>query len=133
QLAPPAPQAPPPPAPAPVPSPVFSFEPSHGAVPAAERARAEMTADELRQTRSSPVVRKIAAEHNVDIRQLQGTGISGRVTKQDILGHLEGRGPGEQPSAAVPPPPPAPAPARATPPPLAPAPSAYSPPAPPAS
>jgi pyruvate dehydrogenase E2 component (dihydrolipoamide acetyltransferase) len=66
-----------------------------------------MTADELRQTRSSPVVRKIAAEHNVDIRQVPGTGISGRVTKQDILGHIEGRpaapaagGPGPAPAAA---------------------------------
>jgi len=50
-----------------------------------------MTVDELRQARSSPVVRKIAAEHDVDIRQVPGTGISGRVTKQDILSHLEGR------------------------------------------
>jgi 2-oxoglutarate dehydrogenase E2 component (dihydrolipoamide succinyltransferase) len=38
-------------------------------------------------------VRKIAREHNVDIAQLRGTGISGRVTKDDILGFLgqEGR------------------------------------------
>ena len=58
---------------------------------AAEKPRGEMTVDELRQTRSSPVVRKIAAEHNVDIREIPGTGIAGRVTKQDILGHLETR------------------------------------------
>jgi 2-oxoglutarate dehydrogenase E2 component (dihydrolipoamide succinyltransferase) len=50
-----------------------------------------MSVDELRQARSSPVVRKIAAEHNVDIREVPGTGISGRVTKQDILGHIESR------------------------------------------
>jgi 2-oxoglutarate dehydrogenase E2 component (dihydrolipoamide succinyltransferase) len=50
-----------------------------------------MTVDELRQTRSSPVVRKIAAEHKVDIRQIPGTGIAGRVTKNDILGHIETR------------------------------------------
>jgi 2-oxoglutarate dehydrogenase E2 component (dihydrolipoamide succinyltransferase) len=50
-----------------------------------------MTAEELRLTRSSPVVRKIAAEHQVDIREIPGTGIGGRVTKQDILGHIEGR------------------------------------------
>ena len=55
----------------------------------AEKPRAEMTVDELRQARSSPVVRKIAAEHNVDIRQIPGTGIAGRVTKNDILGHIE--------------------------------------------
>jgi len=47
-----------------------------------------MTAEELRLTRSSPVVRKIAAEHHVDIREIPGTGIGGRVTKQDILGHI---------------------------------------------
>jgi 2-oxoglutarate dehydrogenase E2 component (dihydrolipoamide succinyltransferase) len=59
-----------------------------------------MTVDELRQTRSSPVVRKIAAEHHVDIREVPGTGIAGRVTKQDILGHLEGRGSSEPAPAA---------------------------------
>jgi pyruvate dehydrogenase E2 component (dihydrolipoyllysine-residue acetyltransferase) len=43
--------------------------------------------DTIRQ-RSSPLVRRIAKEHNVDISQLQGTGIAGRVTKDDILGFL---------------------------------------------
>jgi pyruvate dehydrogenase E2 component (dihydrolipoamide acetyltransferase) len=57
--------------------------------PAAEKPRSEMTADELRLTRSSPVVRKIAAEHQLDIRDIAGTGIGGRVTKQDILGVIE--------------------------------------------
>jgi 2-oxoglutarate dehydrogenase E2 component (dihydrolipoamide succinyltransferase) len=56
------------------------------------KPEAELTADELRQARSSPVVRKIAAEHHVDIREVPGTGISGRVTRQDILTHIEGRG-----------------------------------------
>ena len=37
--------------------------------------------------RSSPLVRKIAKEHNVDISQIHGTGIAGRVTKDDILGY----------------------------------------------
>lgn len=45
--------------------------------------------EELRRTRSSPLVRKMAAEHSVDITELTGTGISGRVTKQDLLAHLE--------------------------------------------
>jgi 2-oxoglutarate dehydrogenase E2 component (dihydrolipoamide succinyltransferase) len=94
-------------------------EPSKAA-PAPEKPRSEMTVDELRQSRSSPVVRKIAAEHNVDIRQIPGTGIAGRVTKQDILGHLEGR-PAEP--AAPPPrfPSPVPAPAAGAPPAPAPA------------
>lgn len=40
--------------------------------------------------RSSPLVRKIAKEHGVDLSRLSGTGISGRVTKHDILAHLGG-------------------------------------------
>ena len=44
---------------------------------------------DLRRQRSSPLVRRIAKEHNVDIRLIKGTGISGRVTKQDILGFIE--------------------------------------------
>jgi pyruvate dehydrogenase E2 component (dihydrolipoamide acetyltransferase) len=48
--------------------------------------------DALHQ-RSSPLVRKIAKEHNVDISQIRGTGIAGRVTKDDILTFIgqEGR------------------------------------------
>jgi 2-oxoglutarate dehydrogenase E2 component (dihydrolipoamide succinyltransferase) len=42
----------------------------------------------LRRTRSSPVVRKIAKEHGIDITRLTGTGISGRVTRRDILAHV---------------------------------------------
>jgi len=41
--------------------------------------------------RSSPLVRKIAAENKIDLRGIPGTGASGRITKQDILGHLEQR------------------------------------------
>jgi len=58
--------------------------------------------EERRRTRSSPVVRKIAAEHGIEIRQIQGTGIQGRVTKKDILGFIEAGGaaaPAAQPMA----------------------------------
>jgi pyruvate dehydrogenase E2 component (dihydrolipoamide acetyltransferase) len=79
------------------------------------RPRAGMTVEDLRHTRSSPVVRKIAAEHHVDISEIPGTGISGRVTKQDILGHLETK-------AAPTPPSPPPTRPPAPPPPIAPAP-----------
>ena len=48
--------------------------------------------DELRRTRSSPLVRKIAQEEGVDISQIEGTGIGGRVTKQDIRSFIENRG-----------------------------------------
>jgi 2-oxoglutarate dehydrogenase E2 component (dihydrolipoamide succinyltransferase) len=47
------------------------------------------TAEELRRTKSSPLVRKIAEEHGVDIARLEGTGLSGRVTKNDILSFIE--------------------------------------------
>jgi len=39
--------------------------------------------------RSSPLVRRIAKDHNVDITQISGSGIGGRVTKHDILGYIE--------------------------------------------
>ncbi len=47
------------------------------------------SAEELRRTKSSPLVRKIAQEHGVDIANLEGTGLSGRVTKNDILSFIE--------------------------------------------
>jgi pyruvate dehydrogenase E2 component (dihydrolipoamide acetyltransferase) len=39
--------------------------------------------------RSSPLVRKIAREHNVNLSQVSGTGMGGRITKQDIMAFLE--------------------------------------------
>jgi len=39
--------------------------------------------------RSSPLVRRIAKDHNVDITQISGSGIGGRVTKHDILDYIE--------------------------------------------
>ena len=57
--------------------------------PAAERSGDGATAEELRRTKSSPLVRKIAEEHGIDIKQLEGTGMSGRVTKNDILSFIE--------------------------------------------
>ena len=48
--------------------------------------------DDAHRQKSSPLVRRIAREHNVDITKIQGTGINGRVTKQDILGFIESGG-----------------------------------------
>jgi 2-oxoglutarate dehydrogenase E2 component (dihydrolipoamide succinyltransferase) len=45
--------------------------------------------EERVRTKSSPLVRKIAAEHGVNIASLQGSGVAGRVTKRDILGFIE--------------------------------------------
>src|SRR5262249_30879686 len=56
--------------------------------------------ENLARERSSPLVRQIAAEHQVDISQVQGTGIGGRVTKHDILTFVEQRGRGAGPTAA---------------------------------
>ena len=47
------------------------------------------TVDELRRTKSSPLVRNIAREHGIDITRIPGSGISGRVTKHDILSFIE--------------------------------------------
>ena len=51
-------------------------------------------AETLRLTRSSPVVRRLAAEHDLEIAEIPGTGIGGRVTKKDIEGFIEQRGAG---------------------------------------
>ena len=56
------------------------------------------TAEELRRTKSSPLVRKIAQEHGVDIARLEGTGMSGRVTKNDILSFIESGAPAATPA-----------------------------------
>ena len=45
--------------------------------------------DERRRTKSSPLVRKIARENNIDITNIQGSGVSGRVTKNDIIGYIQ--------------------------------------------
>ncbi|HEY1250052.1 MAG TPA: dihydrolipoamide acetyltransferase family protein [Thermoanaerobaculia bacterium] len=67
------------PAPAPRPAP-----------PASEGAQVESIEERIRR-RSSPLVRKIAQEHAIDIGEVEGTGIHNRVTKNDILSHLENR------------------------------------------
>lgn len=45
--------------------------------------------DEDEHARSSPLVRKIAREHNVNLSEVEGTGLGGRITKQDILAFIE--------------------------------------------
>jgi pyruvate dehydrogenase E2 component (dihydrolipoyllysine-residue acetyltransferase) len=70
-------------APAPAPSPAPAAAPAH-----------ETAHDE--DVRSSPLVRKIAREHNVDLAQVSGTGLGGRITKQDIMAFIE-KGPTSAP------------------------------------
>ncbi len=70
--------------------------------PPALRGDGSETAEDRLRRRSTPLVRKIAAEHQVDISQISGTGFAGRVTKQDILGFID-RGPAVQtPAAPIP-------------------------------
>jgi len=52
------------------------------------------TAEERLRRRSTPLVRKIAAEHSLDLAAVPGTGYAGRVTKRDILGYIETGVPG---------------------------------------
>ena len=69
---------------------------------APERGGDEASAEELRRTKSSPLVRKIAEEHGINIAQLEGTGMSGRVTKNDILSFIESGAPAPSRAAAQP-------------------------------
>lgn len=55
----------------------------------------------LRDIRTSPLVRRLAREHNIDLSQIRGTGLEGRITKQDILGYLQQRGEGYAVEAAA--------------------------------
>ena len=52
--------------------------------------------------RSSPLVRKIAKDNNVDLGRVAGTGPSGRITKTDILGYIENPAAKPAPAAAAP-------------------------------
>ena len=101
-------------------------EPETEAPKAPERRAGEPRAEEPREEEPetdgrrearfvSPVVARIAAEHDVDVSQVEGTGRGGRVTKKDILSFIESGAPAQAPAppaepaapAAAPPPPPA--------------------------
>jgi len=84
----------PPPPPAPAAAPAMKTDGDGGVQTAEQRLR----------TKSTPLVRKIAAEHSVDISRIPGSGYAGRVTKQDILGYIERApaAPGPRPQAPGP-------------------------------
>jgi pyruvate dehydrogenase E2 component (dihydrolipoamide acetyltransferase) len=83
-------------------------EPEHEAAPeppaAAPAAPAAPTAEDDNGRREakfvSPVVARIAAEHNVDVASVEGTGRGGRVTKKDILGYIESGQAAQAPATA---------------------------------
>ena len=76
---------------------VSAAAPVASAVPAAEPAAAASHGERLR---SSPLVRKIAKEHQLDLRQVPGTGSSGRITKDDVLQYIDNGGAAKVPAAA---------------------------------
>jgi 2-oxoglutarate dehydrogenase E2 component (dihydrolipoamide succinyltransferase) len=59
------------------------------AVPGAPPAFAPGSFEERVRTKSSPLVRRMAAEHGVDIAALSGSGVAGRVTRKDLTAYLE--------------------------------------------
>jgi len=66
-------------------------------------------AEDESDVRSSPLVRKLAREHNLDLNQVKGTGTGGRVTKQDVLDHVDRRSSAPAAAPAFRPTPPTPA------------------------
>ena len=85
-----APQAAPQAAARPSAAPAFSAPPAPPAPPAGGRVEnGGSSMEERLRRRSTPLVRKIAAEHDVDISRIAGSGFAGRVTKQDILSFIE--------------------------------------------
>ena len=84
-------------APAPKPAP----EPVRAAPAASDAPIGEQSREELRRGRSTPLVRKIAADEGIDISAISGTGVSGRVTKKDILAFIEAGGAATAPIAAA--------------------------------
>jgi 2-oxoglutarate dehydrogenase E2 component (dihydrolipoamide succinyltransferase) len=91
------------PAPAAATPPAAAPPPPAAAAPAAPPGTGETKITPLEErirTRSSPLVRKIAQEHAVELGEVEGTGIAGRVTKNDILSYIDNRRPATRPEAA---------------------------------
>lgn len=114
----PEPQAPPAPQPEPKPEPTPQPEAKPAAPPAPEPEPAGQAPTTPYVT---PLVRKLAADNNIDLNEVTGTGVGGRIRKQDVLAAAEAKkapppAPAAQPAAAAPaaaPPAPTPAPALA--------------------
>jgi pyruvate dehydrogenase E2 component (dihydrolipoamide acetyltransferase) len=86
--------------PAPAVQKAVSTPPSPPPTPTATAA-AEKEEDES-DVRSSPLVRKLAREHNIDLAQVSGTGTGGRITKQDVLDFVEHRTSAPTPAPSTP-------------------------------
>lgn len=109
-------------------SPTAETTPPPAPIPETSAPPAEPATD-AGDVRASPLARRLAREHGIDLRQVRGSGPAGRIVKEDIEAYLTARGSAPAP-APVSPPAPAPAPAPVSPPTPAPAPAPVSPPAP---
>jgi 2-oxoglutarate dehydrogenase E2 component (dihydrolipoamide succinyltransferase) len=87
----------------PAPPPAQRAAPAPPPPPAPTQTTSTKEEDES-DVRSSPLVRKLAREHNIDLAQVNGTGTGGRVSKQDVLDFVESRtsAPAAQPSPQAP-------------------------------
>ena len=77
-------------------------EPAKKAAPASQPAESQpqpaaAASEEDEHARSSPLVRKIARDNNIDLAQVEGSGLGGRITKQDIMTFLEKGSPAPEP------------------------------------
>ena len=97
------------PRPAPAPVPAVAAAPVASPTPPPGASNGPETMEERLRRKSTPLVRKMVAEHNLDLSTIPGTGTAGRVTKTDVLQFIE-RAPGvpaapgtpTAPSAATP-------------------------------
>src|SRR5712692_11338990 len=87
----PKPQEAPAAAPPPGPAPVAGTAPA-SAEPEPETTVPEAVEEQAEDLRSSPLVRRLAKEHGIDLRQVKGTGQGGRISKKDIDNYLAQRG-----------------------------------------
>ncbi len=74
--------------------------PQRGAPPSQALLSRPWSAAEARQLRLSPLVRKIARDRHIDVRNIPGSGAGGRVTKADILSYIDAGAPSVAPSAS---------------------------------
>ncbi len=70
-------------------APAAPAEAEASSTPASPAAEPAASASHGERLRSSPLVRKIAKEHELDLRQVSGTGSSGRITKDDVMQYIE--------------------------------------------
>ncbi|MDW8213788.1 MAG: dihydrolipoamide acetyltransferase family protein, partial [Roseiflexaceae bacterium] len=99
-------------------APAVSAPVAEAPAPVAPQPVGEARAVEAGEIRASPLARRLAREHGIDLRQVRGTGPAGRIVKEDIEAYLAARGaaPAPAPAPVAPPapvpvaPPPAPAP-----------------------